>query len=896
MGTERPAALPQTWPWTWWLKLCLTVSVPLVLIAYLLRAVRVHPEGARWLNRLGGPLLDQTGKEWCEAGAVLICIFIGFWKPGWGAKKFERAERAFLRVSRRPRQAIVLAGILPVLIRLALLPVLPPERPKVADEFGHLLIADTFASGRVANPPHPMWRHFESLYVLQQPTYTSIYPFAQGLLLAVAEMLRVPPWLAVYASVGAMCAVICWMLQGWLPTPWALLGALLAITRFTILTYWMNTYWGGALPAIGGALVVGALPRILRFHRVRYTLPLGIGLAILAQSRPFEGFLLSLPVAAVLLAWLATARRVSWNPRVKILVSLLCAAAAIFGITAFYNWRVTGNPLLLPYQLHQRIYGTPQSFFWSTPVYEAPGLHRHKDIVDNFHWQLRAYVKQSSWAGLADQFLTKSNLFWSFYFEPLLTLPLLFLPFAMKERWTRFLVCTAMFVLLGIAMYPFFYFHYAAPICAITLFAVLQGMRRLRAFEWRAKPVGRFLFHSTLACSFAGFLISAVARAMIPAALVVASTPRSEILDRLRERGGKHLVLVRYNSKHSFHAGDVHNAADIDKSDVVWARELDSASNEKLLYYYARRKVWLFEPDEDPPRFVPVDRADLYNSPPSISAILNGAGIGASSVPGLTPGEIVTIFGHNFARDIEGSTTLGSIFFPLPLQIDAVTQKSGNVYAPTGSDFNAEIDSIFSAPLPLELANVRVQIGDRWAPIYSVANNDGQESVTVQAPFELIGKSVTVKLWLGDDATTVGNVPILPASPGILQARMSESSLSPVILKSDGSFAAEDNPAKRGETVRMFVTGLGAMSPPISSNRRGSLEGVSKVQNPVTVEVNGVNARVVSAKYAEGLIGLEDVAFEIPAGCPVGSRILVGVGVKVGGQIALSNAGAISIE
>ncbi|MDQ6706992.1 MAG: hypothetical protein M3Z85_13580, partial [Acidobacteriota bacterium] len=348
--------------------------------------------------------------------------------------------------------------------------------------------------------------------------------------------------------------------------------------------------------------------------------------------------------------------------------------------------------------------------------------------------------------------------------------------------------------------------------------------------------------------------------------------------------------------KHSFHSGDVHNDADIDKSDVVWARELDSASNEKLLRYYAGRKVWLFEPDEDLPRFVPVDRADLYNSPPSISAILNGAGIAASLPPGVTPGGIITIFGHNFARDIDGSVTLGSIFFPLPLRIDSVTQKSGNVYALTGDDVVDAADSIFSAPLPLELANVRVQIGDRWAPIYSVANIDGQESVTVQAPFELTGKSTTVKLWLGSDSTIAGNVPILPASPGILQAWMSESSLSPVILKPDGSFAAEDNPAKRGETVRMLVTGLGPLNPPVASNRRGGLAGNARVQDPVTVEVNGINARVVWAKYAAGLIGIEDVAFQIPASCPAGTRIPVILGVNAGGQIISSNTSAMAVH
>jgi hypothetical protein len=150
---------------------------------------------------------------------------------------------------------------------MALLPVLGIPGPLVADEFGYLLLADTFASGRIVNPTHPFWRHFETVYVFHQPGYTSIYPVAPAILLAIVKALGMHPWIGVWFGAGLMCATICWMLQGWVQPKWALIGGLLAVARFTIVSSWMNTYWGGATAAIGGALVLGALPRIMQHHR-----------------------------------------------------------------------------------------------------------------------------------------------------------------------------------------------------------------------------------------------------------------------------------------------------------------------------------------------------------------------------------------------------------------------------------------------------------------------------------------------------------------------------------------------------------------------------------------------------------------------------------------------------
>src|SRR5437762_10069205 len=68
------------------------------------------------------------------------------------------------RLSSRKALSCLLAAAIAMCIRAAVLPLLPPPEPVIQDEFAYLLGAETFAAGRLTNPPHPMWVHFETMH------------------------------------------------------------------------------------------------------------------------------------------------------------------------------------------------------------------------------------------------------------------------------------------------------------------------------------------------------------------------------------------------------------------------------------------------------------------------------------------------------------------------------------------------------------------------------------------------------------------------------------------------------------------------------------------------------------------------------------------------------------
>jgi hypothetical protein len=509
-------------------------------------------------------------------------------------------------LARRKNLAVFAMGTITLAVRVLLIPVWGVPQPAWHDEFSHLLAADTFAHGRLTNPPHPMWIHFEGFHIIQQPTYMSMYPPGQGIILAAGQLLG-NPWIGQLLATALMCACLCWMLQAWVPAHWALLGAILAVLHLALLSYWMNSYFGTSLPALAGMLVLGAWPRIEKHLRVRDSVLLGVGLIILANTRPYEGMVFSLPIGVALVR-LISRKKIHLGrlvQRVILPLFLILAAGAI--ATGYYFWRVTGNPFVMPYQVNRQTYAVAPYFIWESPRPEP--MYRHAEMRDFYvNWELRSYQAGTTLAGFALRLARRAGMLWEFFVGPVFTLPLLGLPWVFADRKMRLPLIMAGVVIAGNVVETWTLIHYLAPAVGLFFLLLTQSLRHLRCSKFRARPVGQGLARAVVAICIA----MVVLRVTAMAAGIPIEPPRQEgnqkrdtIIRQLQNLPGKQLVIVHYGPHHIPHQDWVNNCADIDAAKIVWARDMGATENQHLVRYFADRQVWSLNGDEVHPNLGP---------------------------------------------------------------------------------------------------------------------------------------------------------------------------------------------------------------------------------------------------------------------------------------------------
>jgi len=473
-------------------------------------------------------------------------------------------------------------GAFVLALRAALLPIWPIPQPTIYDEFCYGLQADTFAHGRLTNPTHPLWPFFESIYVLQRPSYTAKYQPAQGFVMALGQKITGHAWFGVWLSCGVLAALVCWAAQGWLP-PLPALAAGILVLQLCFYSYWMNSYWGGAVPGIGGCLVLGAWGRLRSGPRRLPAALVAAGAMILLLSRPYEGTLLILPVF-----WMLRQRLRSplvWAPMALIL-------GAGISWTAFYNYRVTGNAWRLPYHEYFLQYETvPQ--FNILPVSSGTRELRHRDfeLLDK-GWLLDAYQKARSprfpLTRAHDWYITLKHLLGGVL--PIVPL-LVFGPVLLIRKETRPLAFLALVMVAGsfveVAQYP----HYAAPFLAVFAILAAQALRRMG-------PAGAVLLVASLAYAAATDAV-AIYRRSTPDRFAANNARKSAIERRVASANPRgSVIFVRYTSVRIPHEEWIYNEADIDRSPVIWAQDMGEAENRRLIEYFAGRAMWLFQPDE----------------------------------------------------------------------------------------------------------------------------------------------------------------------------------------------------------------------------------------------------------------------------------------------------------
>jgi hypothetical protein len=542
-----------------------------------------------------------------------------------------RIEALGTTLARRKGLAICSIVLATAVLRVSLLPFMPVPVPEVHDEFSHLLAADTFVHGRLANPPHPMSIYLDTFHVNQRPVYVSIYPPAQGAVLALGELLG-HPWIGVVLSCAAMCGAIVWMLQGWLPPRWALLGGVLAVLQFGISSYWMNSYWGGAVPALGGALAVGALPRIMRKSHAWDSAVLGIGTAILANSRPFEGLIFCIPVYVALAVWLFRGKSISPTVKLQRVVGPLSLVLLLCGIfVLYYNVRTTGNPTHFAYVDNVRSHFAISQLAWERNQQPVRFSNPQFDVYYNHWWPRVAWQlgrPNNPWHVMLG-LIRNAIVIGGFYLWPGLLVALLALPWILRDRQMKLLRIQWAICFAGLVLVAIFVPHYAAPFTATTFALALQGLRHVRRWTSRGAASGVKLSRAVVLCAIAFAPFHKLGNDLHPTL-----GNRARIETRLDSMPGAQLVVIRYSARHDPHEEWVYNRADIDHAKVIWAREIPGVSMQPLLDYFRDRRVWLVEPDKANPQLVTYSQPVVEAEPRRISSVTKAEDAQGASVHG----------------------------------------------------------------------------------------------------------------------------------------------------------------------------------------------------------------------------------------------------------------------
>jgi hypothetical protein len=564
--------------------------------------------------------------------AVMTVALMRF-RPAW----LDYAEHKLRQTAQY--QAFWLVGFpfCVVVLRIALLPWIPVPTPVMLDEFSYLVGADTFAHGRLSNPTTPVWVHFETFHVNMQPTYHSMYPPAQAAALAIGQKLTGIPWTGVLLTAAFMCGAIYWMLAGWLPSTWAWLGGVFVVLRYSTFSYWMNSYFGGSVAALGGALVLGAFVRLRRGTRWGSGALLAVGLLLLAFSRPLEGLCFSIPIFIALAVQFVRKRAIFEK---KIAMTLAPGAVLLlmgFGFLLYYNWRTTLHPLLMPYMLNLREYHISNPFLFQKP--NPIPQYRHEAMRAFYVFHELPDVLRLRTESPAYLMATKANVYYTSFIWPFLLLVGSGL-YAMWRSELR-IVLFSMALLGGdlfLQIWPA-HAHYAAPATGAFVLMALFGLRSFRNSQgWMGVCASRSVAFLTVLCLLSPVLeclrdpysIHPIfvnsdwqqPHASFETAIdlsIPLQVERQRLQAELEKRPGKHLVIV-HHPYHDMPSVDwIYNKADLSHAKVLWARDMGYLKNKELLNYYPDRQVWFV--DRAQSELIPYEQAMLpwklaLDSPP----------------------------------------------------------------------------------------------------------------------------------------------------------------------------------------------------------------------------------------------------------------------------------------
>ena len=163
---------------------------------------------------------------------------------------------------------------------------------------------------------------------------------------------------------------------------------------------------------------------------------------------------------------------------------------------------------------------------------------------------------------------------------------------------------------------------------------------------------------------------------------------------------------------------------------------------------------------------------------------------------------------------------------------------------------------------------MQVKINGVPAPLLFVS----AEQINFQAPFGLAGSTVEIQIITAAGASDPVTAPLISAQPGIFFDPV--TGVGAIRNDDDGTFII-DRPARTGDSVQVFCTGLGEVVPPGQTGLPAPLSPVSVTTRTPQVLIGGRDAAVAFSRLAPFLAGVYAIAVQVPEDLPPGRHTLI---------------------
>ena len=254
----------------------------------------------------------------------------------------------------------------------------------------------------------------------------------------------------------------------------------------------------------------------------------------------------------------------------------------------------------------------------------------------------------------------------------------------------------------------------------------------------------------------------------------------------------------------------------------------------------------------------------------SSSEPVSGTAQGFLTLSGEISGTAITV--PYWANFLHPSVNSGGVVNAASFGSGSPRVAAGSLIAIFGRQLTEETAFAHRTPLPLSLGGVTVTLGNFQAPLLFASPTQ----INAQVPVELAGRtSAQLVVQINAVSSPPETVLLAPAAPGIFTLDQSGSGAGAILHASDSSLVTPERPARPGELLEIFATGLGSTSPAVESGLPASANPLSNTRTTPSITIGEISVPVTLSFLVPAFVGLYQVNIEVPVGVPAGEHDLV---------------------